>query len=117
MREREREREEEGFKGYGGSFLNYVLILSQRLLRADAPVCFPLFCSLSHCLSAFVCLSVSLSVCLSVKVLSVYLCRKEWDGWFQNSNYLPRIRQAGIIGRLRSSRFRSVRSEERRVGK
>lgn len=34
--------------------------------------------------------------------------RKEWDGLFQNSNYLARIRQAGINGRLRSSRFRSV---------
>ncbi|XP_041931630.1 TBC1 domain family member 5 isoform X3 [Alosa sapidissima] len=34
--------------------------------------------------------------------------RKEWDELFQNSNYLPRIRQAGINGRLRSSRFRSV---------
>lgn len=34
--------------------------------------------------------------------------RKEWDDLFQNSNYLPRIRQAGINGRLRSSRFRSV---------
>ncbi|XDV34246.1 hypothetical protein PO909_004422 [Leuciscus waleckii] len=34
--------------------------------------------------------------------------RKEWDDLFQNSNYLARIRQAGIIGRLRSSRFRSV---------
>lgn len=34
--------------------------------------------------------------------------RNEWDDLFQNSNYLPRIRQAGINGRLRSSRFRSV---------
>ncbi|XP_073677567.1 TBC1 domain family member 5 [Garra rufa] len=34
--------------------------------------------------------------------------RKEWDDLFQNSNYLARIRQAGINGRLRSSRFRSV---------
>ncbi|XP_051526365.1 TBC1 domain family member 5-like isoform X2 [Myxocyprinus asiaticus] len=33
---------------------------------------------------------------------------KEWDDLFQNSNYLARIRQAGINGRLRSSRFRSV---------
>ncbi|XP_022521028.2 TBC1 domain family member 5 isoform X1 [Astyanax mexicanus] len=33
---------------------------------------------------------------------------KEWDDLFQNSNYLVRIRQAGINGRLRSSRFRSV---------
>uniref|UniRef100_A0A673I1D8 TBC1 domain family member 5 n=1 Tax=Sinocyclocheilus rhinocerous TaxID=307959 RepID=A0A673I1D8_9TELE len=32
----------------------------------------------------------------------------EWDDLFQNSNYLARIRQAGINGRLRSSRFRSV---------
>lgn len=35
-------------------------------------------------------------------------CRKEWDDLFLNSNYLARIRQAGINGRLRSSRFRSV---------
>lgn len=34
--------------------------------------------------------------------------RKEWDDLFLNSNYLARIRQAGINGRLRSSRFRSV---------
>ncbi|XP_051992471.1 TBC1 domain family member 5 [Xyrauchen texanus] len=34
--------------------------------------------------------------------------RKEWDDLFQNSNYLSWIRQAGINGRLRSSRFRSV---------
>uniref|UniRef100_A0A8C8MIQ8 TBC1 domain family member 5 n=1 Tax=Oncorhynchus tshawytscha TaxID=74940 RepID=A0A8C8MIQ8_ONCTS len=33
---------------------------------------------------------------------------KEWDDLFLNSNYLTRIRQAGINGRLRSSRFRSV---------
>uniref|UniRef100_A0A3Q1GJ64 TBC1 domain family member 5 n=1 Tax=Acanthochromis polyacanthus TaxID=80966 RepID=A0A3Q1GJ64_9TELE len=33
---------------------------------------------------------------------------KEWDDLFLNSNYLARIRQAGINGRLRSSRFRSV---------
>ncbi|CAM9304627.1 unnamed protein product [Lampetra planeri] len=33
--------------------------------------------------------------------------RKEWDDLFLNSNYLARIRQAGINGRLRSSRFRS----------
>uniref|UniRef100_A0A672GX56 Rab-GAP TBC domain-containing protein n=1 Tax=Salarias fasciatus TaxID=181472 RepID=A0A672GX56_SALFA len=36
------------------------------------------------------------------------LRRKEWDDLFLNSNYLARIRQAGISGRLRSSRFRSV---------
>uniref|UniRef100_A0A7N8XSS2 TBC1 domain family member 5 n=1 Tax=Mastacembelus armatus TaxID=205130 RepID=A0A7N8XSS2_9TELE len=36
------------------------------------------------------------------------LYRKEWDDLFLNSNYLARIRQAGINGRLRSSRFRSV---------
>uniref|UniRef100_A0A3Q4GF83 TBC1 domain family member 5 n=1 Tax=Neolamprologus brichardi TaxID=32507 RepID=A0A3Q4GF83_NEOBR len=35
-------------------------------------------------------------------------CRKEWDDLFLNSNYLARIRQAGINGLLRSSRFRSV---------
>lgn len=34
--------------------------------------------------------------------------RKEWDDLFVNSNYLARIRQAGVGGRLRSSRFRSV---------
>uniref|UniRef100_A0A8C9Z2A4 TBC1 domain family member 5 n=1 Tax=Sander lucioperca TaxID=283035 RepID=A0A8C9Z2A4_SANLU len=34
--------------------------------------------------------------------------KKEWDDLFLNSNYLARIRQAGINGRLRSSRFRSV---------
>ncbi|XP_027013228.1 TBC1 domain family member 5 isoform X2 [Tachysurus fulvidraco] len=34
--------------------------------------------------------------------------RKEWDDLFQNSNYLARIRQSGITGRLRSSRFRSI---------
>ncbi|XP_034455242.1 TBC1 domain family member 5 isoform X9 [Hippoglossus hippoglossus] len=34
--------------------------------------------------------------------------RNEWDDLFLNSNYLARIRQAGINGRLRSSRFRSV---------
>ncbi|XP_034016498.1 TBC1 domain family member 5 isoform X2 [Thalassophryne amazonica] len=34
--------------------------------------------------------------------------RKEWDDLFLNSNYLARIRQAGINGQLRSSRFRSV---------
>uniref|UniRef100_A0A665WF97 TBC1 domain family member 5 n=1 Tax=Echeneis naucrates TaxID=173247 RepID=A0A665WF97_ECHNA len=33
---------------------------------------------------------------------------KKWDDLFLNSNYLARIRQAGINGRLRSSRFRSV---------
>ncbi|XP_014878761.1 TBC1 domain family member 5 isoform X2 [Poecilia latipinna] len=34
--------------------------------------------------------------------------RKEWDDLFLNSNYLARIRQAGVNGQLRSSRFRSV---------
>uniref|UniRef100_A0A3Q2TC52 TBC1 domain family member 5 n=1 Tax=Fundulus heteroclitus TaxID=8078 RepID=A0A3Q2TC52_FUNHE len=34
--------------------------------------------------------------------------RKEWDDLFLNSNYLARTRQAGVCGRLRSSRFRSV---------
>ncbi|KAM4550658.1 TBC1 domain family member 5 isoform 1-T1 [Fundulus diaphanus] len=34
--------------------------------------------------------------------------RKEWDDLFLNSNYLARTRQAGVSGRLRSSRFRSV---------
>uniref|UniRef100_A0A6Q2ZLD0 TBC1 domain family member 5 n=1 Tax=Esox lucius TaxID=8010 RepID=A0A6Q2ZLD0_ESOLU len=32
----------------------------------------------------------------------------KWDDLFLNSNYLARIRQTGINGRLRSSRFRSV---------
>lgn len=36
------------------------------------------------------------------------LSRKEWNELFQNSNYLAQVRQAGINGRLRSSRFRSV---------
>uniref|UniRef100_A0A665WEV2 TBC1 domain family member 5 n=1 Tax=Echeneis naucrates TaxID=173247 RepID=A0A665WEV2_ECHNA len=36
------------------------------------------------------------------------LAQFEWDDLFLNSNYLARIRQAGINGRLRSSRFRSV---------
>lgn len=34
--------------------------------------------------------------------------RREWDELFVNSNYLARIRQSGVSGRLRSSRFRSV---------
>uniref|UniRef100_A0A8C2K1I5 TBC1 domain family member 5 n=1 Tax=Cyprinus carpio TaxID=7962 RepID=A0A8C2K1I5_CYPCA len=34
--------------------------------------------------------------------------RTEWDDLFQNNNYLAQIRQAGINGQLRSSRFRSV---------
>uniref|UniRef100_A0A3P9K384 TBC1 domain family, member 5 n=1 Tax=Oryzias latipes TaxID=8090 RepID=A0A3P9K384_ORYLA len=34
--------------------------------------------------------------------------KKEWNDLFLHSNYLARIRQAGITGRLRSSRFRSV---------
>ncbi|XP_077600256.1 TBC1 domain family member 5 [Stigmatopora nigra] len=34
--------------------------------------------------------------------------RKEWDDLFLNGNYLAKIRQAGVGGRLRSSRFRSV---------
>uniref|UniRef100_A0A8C7Y155 TBC1 domain family member 5 n=1 Tax=Oryzias sinensis TaxID=183150 RepID=A0A8C7Y155_9TELE len=34
--------------------------------------------------------------------------KKEWNDLFLHSNYLARIRQAGISGRLRSSRFRSV---------
>ncbi|KAF5888945.1 TBC1 domain family member 5 isoform X1, partial [Clarias magur] len=34
--------------------------------------------------------------------------RREWDNLFQNSNYLARVRQAGINGQLRSSRFRSI---------
>ncbi|XP_077447097.1 TBC1 domain family member 5 isoform X3 [Stigmatopora argus] len=34
--------------------------------------------------------------------------RKEWDDLFLNGNYPAKIRQAGVVGRLRSSRFRSV---------
>ncbi|XP_053494114.1 TBC1 domain family member 5 isoform X3 [Ictalurus furcatus] len=34
--------------------------------------------------------------------------RKEWDDLFQNSNYLARVRESGINGQLRSSRFRSI---------
>ncbi|XP_055013307.1 LOW QUALITY PROTEIN: TBC1 domain family member 5 [Boleophthalmus pectinirostris] len=34
--------------------------------------------------------------------------RREWDDLFVHSNYLAQIRQAGISGHLRSSRFRSV---------
>ncbi|XP_017337720.1 TBC1 domain family member 5 isoform X1 [Ictalurus punctatus] len=34
--------------------------------------------------------------------------RKEWDDLFQNSNYLARVRESGITGQLRSSRFRSI---------
>ncbi|XP_061838478.1 TBC1 domain family member 5 isoform X1 [Nerophis lumbriciformis] len=45
----------------------------------------------------------------STPSLSTFLSyRKEWDQLFVSGNYLPRIRQAGISGRLRSSRFRSV---------
>uniref|UniRef100_A0A8C6U756 TBC1 domain family member 5 n=1 Tax=Neogobius melanostomus TaxID=47308 RepID=A0A8C6U756_9GOBI len=39
---------------------------------------------------------------------SSLLSRREWDDLFVDSNYLARIRQAGVSGRLRSSRFRSV---------
>uniref|UniRef100_A0A4W6EBQ0 TBC1 domain family member 5 n=1 Tax=Lates calcarifer TaxID=8187 RepID=A0A4W6EBQ0_LATCA len=53
-----------------------------------------------------------LSVEMLINLLVLYLPtpphRKEWDDLFLNSNYLARIRQAGINGRLRSSRFRSV---------
>uniref|UniRef100_A0A1A8QL02 TBC1 domain family member 5 n=1 Tax=Nothobranchius rachovii TaxID=451742 RepID=A0A1A8QL02_9TELE len=48
--------------------------------------------------------SSSISQCQS----TFHSYRKEWDDLFLNSNYLARIRQAGISGRLRSSRFRSV---------
>ncbi|XP_033856035.2 TBC1 domain family member 5 [Acipenser ruthenus] len=34
--------------------------------------------------------------------------RKEWEELFLNSNYLARIRQKGLNGQLRSSRYRSV---------
>ncbi|XP_075900007.1 TBC1 domain family member 5 [Nelusetta ayraudi] len=34
--------------------------------------------------------------------------KKEWDDLFLHSNYQARIRQAGINGQLRSSRFRSI---------
>uniref|UniRef100_A0A3B3ZSP0 TBC1 domain family member 5 n=1 Tax=Periophthalmus magnuspinnatus TaxID=409849 RepID=A0A3B3ZSP0_9GOBI len=40
--------------------------------------------------------------------LSSLMCRKEWDELFVHSNYLARIRQTGITGQLRGSRFRSV---------
>ncbi|KAI5629764.1 TBC1 domain family member 5 isoform X1, partial [Silurus asotus] len=40
--------------------------------------------------------------------MSLYLSRKEWDNFFQNSNYLAWIRQSGINGLLRGSRFRSI---------
>ncbi|XP_048848436.1 TBC1 domain family member 5 [Brienomyrus brachyistius] len=51
----------------------------------------------------------SVSSAPSSEVESTFLSyRKEWDELFSNSNYLARIRQAGINGRLRSSRFRSV---------
>uniref|UniRef100_A0A7N6AU98 Rab-GAP TBC domain-containing protein n=1 Tax=Anabas testudineus TaxID=64144 RepID=A0A7N6AU98_ANATE len=46
------------------------------------------------------------TVCVNAKV--GFSRMKEWDDLFLNSNYLARIRQAGINGRLRSSRFRSV---------
>uniref|UniRef100_A0AAR2JJ57 TBC1 domain family member 5 n=1 Tax=Pygocentrus nattereri TaxID=42514 RepID=A0AAR2JJ57_PYGNA len=52
--------------------------------------------------------NISFHSCFFNYCVSFLLCRKEWDDLFQNSNYLPRIRQAGINGRLRSSRFRSV---------
>uniref|UniRef100_A0A6Q2YEJ2 TBC1 domain family member 5 n=1 Tax=Esox lucius TaxID=8010 RepID=A0A6Q2YEJ2_ESOLU len=50
--------------------------------------------------------SNTLSYSESESILLSY--RKEWDDLFLNSNYLARIRQTGINGRLRSSRFRSV---------
>ncbi|KAM4724902.1 TBC1 domain family member 5 isoform 2-T3 [Anableps anableps] len=51
----------------------------------------------------------SLDSSLSSQSQSTFLSyRKEWDDLFLNSNYLARIRQAGVNGRLRSSRFRSV---------
>lgn len=34
--------------------------------------------------------------------------RKEWEELFVNNNYLATIRQKGINGQLRSSRFRSI---------
>ncbi|XP_057595450.1 TBC1 domain family member 5 isoform X2 [Hippopotamus amphibius kiboko] len=34
--------------------------------------------------------------------------RKEWEDLFVNSNYLATVRQKGINGQLRSSRFRSI---------
>lgn len=48
------------------------------------------------------------SSCPEPLIAFLLTCRKEWDDLFLNSNYLARIRQAGINGRLRSSRFRSV---------
>uniref|UniRef100_A0A673ZS12 TBC1 domain family member 5 n=1 Tax=Salmo trutta TaxID=8032 RepID=A0A673ZS12_SALTR len=64
------------------------------------------------CVNCFVCFtggsldSSTLSYSESESTFLSY--RKEWDDLFLNSNYLARIRQAGISGRLRSSRFRSV---------
>uniref|UniRef100_A0A8D2BEX3 TBC1 domain family member 5 n=1 Tax=Sus scrofa TaxID=9823 RepID=A0A8D2BEX3_PIG len=37
-----------------------------------------------------------------------FLSRKEWEELFVNNNYLATIRQKGINGQLRSSRFRSI---------
>ena len=45
---------------------------------------------------------------MRVSCVCVCVCRREWDNLFLNSNYLARTRQAGLSGRLRSSRFRSV---------
>ncbi|CAG11096.1 unnamed protein product [Tetraodon nigroviridis] len=42
-----------------------------------------------------------------VELMNIH-AEKEWDDLFLNSNYLARIREAGISGQLRSSRFRSV---------
>uniref|UniRef100_A0A8C8JJI5 TBC1 domain family member 5 n=1 Tax=Oncorhynchus tshawytscha TaxID=74940 RepID=A0A8C8JJI5_ONCTS len=69
-----------------------------------------------HCATSLVSIAPSsgcmfnvFHVCLTgVSLDSSTLSEKEWDDLFLNSNYLTRIRQAGINGRLRSSRFRSV---------
>ncbi|MBN3297998.1 TBCD5 protein, partial [Amia calva] len=47
-------------------------------------------------------------ICNCVVFVLLFSPRKEWDELFLNCNYLARIRQKGINGQLRSSRFRSV---------
>ncbi|XP_008562587.1 PREDICTED: TBC1 domain family member 5-like, partial [Galeopterus variegatus] len=43
-----------------------------------------------------------------ISMLWFLSCRKEWEELFVNNNYLATIRQKGINGQLRSSRFRSI---------
>lgn len=47
----------------------------------------------------------------------LFFSRKEWEELFLNSNYLARIRQKGLTGQLRSSRYRSVCWKVRRTVK